>query len=266
MVTWSALRQSLLHYEKQLTELKKIQFKKAGARLLLRSGARGARYYIKEKNEQAYRYVRKNEMEAVERIKREHFYKKMIKVLENNICLLQAALEGIVETDYETINALLPKAYQNADVDPLRVKRRKTRGAIPPSENPYLRENLIHKTSFGLMVRSKSELLLAEILYELGVEFYYEKRLLLQDEDGQPHEVYPDFTIVLPSGRIYYWEHKGMYGDPAYAARDFDKMQLYYQNGIYPPVNLIITMDSPQGGMDAAAIRAYAARLFELAS
>lgn len=265
MVRWNALQQSLKYYEKQLRKIRKLRYTKTKTRLLLRNGAGGPQYYIKEEHERQYHYVRKKELERVKQIQKIYFYEKLEEVLKNNIRLLQTALDGIVETDYDSINGLLPKAYQNAEVNSELPKRRTTRNVIPPSENPYLRENLIHRTSFGLLVRSKSELMIAEILYELGVEFYYEKRLLLQDEDGQPHEVYPDFTIVLNNGRVYHWEHKGMYGDEAYAARDLDKMLLYYRNGIYPPVNLIITMDSPQGGLDASAVRAYAAQIFEFA-
>ena len=265
MVRWNALQQSLKYYEKQLREMRKLRYTKTKTRLLLRNSVSGPQYYIKEEQDRQYHYVRKKELTKVKQIQKIYFYEKLEEVLKNNIRLLQIALDGIVETDYDSINSLLPKAYQNAEVNSEQSKRRTTHNVILPSENPYLRKNLIHRTSFGLLVRSKSELMIAEILYELGVKFYYEKRLLLQDEDGQPHEVYPDFTIVLNNGRIYYWEHKGMYGDEAYAARDLDKMLLYYRNGIYPPVNLIITMDSPQGGLDASAVRAHAAQIFALA-
>jgi hypothetical protein len=70
----------------------------------------------------------------------------------------------------------------------------------------FLQEGLIHRTSKGLAVRSKSELIIAEALTNSGISFEYEKPLTL---GGQTR--YPDFTIEDEiSGRTIYWEHLGM--------------------------------------------------------
>ena len=120
--------------------------------------------------------------------------------------------------------------------------------------------NGVIKTSFGLYVRSKSELQIAELLYSLGIEFYYEKARHLWEgtDEYASRTVYPDFTIVLPDDREIYWEHKGMLSDAMYVERDINKEIIYNLNGIYQPHNLIVTAEGPNNEFDMEAVRKIA--------
>ena len=92
----------------------------------------------------------------------------------------------------------------------------------------FLQEGLIHRTSKGLAVRSKSELLIAEALLSADVAFEYEKPLTL---GGMTR--YPDFTIEDEiSGRTVYWEHLGMLDRQDYRASWERKLTWYRANGI----------------------------------
>lgn len=122
------------------------------------------------------------------------------------------------------------------------------------SENPAYPEALIFNTHFGLKVRSKSEAMIADALYTFQVPQLYEHKLVLADSFGQPYDVYPDFTIPLLDGSYIYWEHKGLMSDPKYRKRNAWKEELYFINGIYPPKNLIITMDGPHQEFDVQDI------------
>jgi hypothetical protein len=62
-------------------------------------------------------------------------------------------------------------------------------------------------------VRSKNEVIIAEILNELArSSWLYEKHLT--GSDGRVR--LPDFTIETPDGRTVYWEHLGLLHDPKY--------------------------------------------------
>ena len=64
----------------------------------------------------------------------------------------------------------------------------------------------IHRTSHGEMVHSKSEVIIADHLANKGIEYSYERPLII---DGI--RKLPDFTIEdIESGATYYWEHCGM--------------------------------------------------------
>nr|BFD32093.1 hypothetical protein GTC16762_17110 [Pigmentibacter ruber] len=76
-------------------------------------------------------------------------------------------------------------------------------------------------TSFGLKVRSKSEVFIAEKLREKNILFSYEKPLTA---DGKTY--YPDFTIYLGK-REFYWEHFGLMNDEVYAKKTAVKIKWY---------------------------------------
>jgi ATP-dependent exoDNAse (exonuclease V) alpha subunit len=122
----------------------------------------------------------------------------------------------------------------------------------------FLEERLIHRCENGTtLVRSKSELVIADKLFARGVDFAYEQELKLSDGI-----VYPDFTIADPAtGMTFYWEHLGLLSDPVYAARWERKLARYRANGIAPhgepggtAGTLLITRDQPNGGLDATQI------------
>ena len=116
----------------------------------------------------------------------------------------------------------------------------------------YYEQSLIHRTLKGDLVRSKSEVIIANMLHEAGIEYEYEKELDL-GEDGIR---IPDFTIEdAESGLCFYWEHCGMLGDAAYNKHWQEKQALYKKHGIVEGENLIVSRDSLNGGIDSAEIK-----------
>ena len=68
------------------------------------------------------------------------------------------------------------------------------------------REQLRYKTKQGEFVRSKTERLIADALYDLGIEYYYERPVKL----GM-YTICADFTILSPlDGSEKYLEHLGL--------------------------------------------------------
>lgn len=115
----------------------------------------------------------------------------------------------------------------------------------------YYEQSLIHRTLKGDLVRSKSEVIIANLLYESGIEYEYEKELDL-GEDGIR---IPDFTIEdAESGLCFYWEHCGMLGDAAYNKHWQEKQALYKKHGIIEGENLIVSKDALNGGIDSSEI------------
>jgi len=118
-------------------------------------------------------------------------------------------------------------------------------------------ESLIHRTSSGEMVRSKSEVIIADHITRRGIELLYERPLTI---DGVTK--YPDFTIEdMESGKNYYWEHCGMLHVPSYRKRWEKKLAWYKANGILPREDgggpngtLIITRDEANGSIDSGGI------------
>lgn len=61
----------------------------------------------------------------------------------------------------------------------------------------------VHQTVSGVMVRSKSEVIIANLLAEHRIPFEYEEELRAGEQQFSP-----DFTITW-MGQVYYWEHLG---------------------------------------------------------
>jgi hypothetical protein len=123
----------------------------------------------------------------------------------------------------------------------------------------FLQEGLIHRTSKGLAVRSKSELIIAEALISVGIAFEYEKPLLL---GGRVR--YPDFTIDDEiSGRIIFWEHLGMLEREDYRVSWEKKLAWYREQGVLPAGEgdgpngtLVTTTESSKEGFNIATVKA----------
>lgn len=239
---------SLASLNKIYEEISKERLPKGN--LICRDHGEYRDYYFRARGGSALKYLKKktpDDSKLIECLKREYFLRQYRSILEGNIALQKHFIAEYIPNDFDLINASMPKAYQCYSKEcPLF----KPEWQIQPSQNPYHTEHLRHRTKFGLWVRSKSELIIAELLFDMGVGFWYEKELILRDENKKARTVYPDFTIPCRHKKEIYWEHKGMMGDEEYVSRDESKMQLYQLNGIYPPKNLIITHDGPDGSLD----------------
>ncbi len=126
------------------------------------------------------------------------------------------------------------------------------------AQQRFLEESLIHRTERGDLVRSKSELVIADKLFARGIDYAYEQPLVLPD--GRVR--YPDFTITDHArGVTFYWEHLGLLDDPGYRARWEKKRSEYvaasilrWQDGGGDAGTLIETRDDPGGALDAERI------------
>ena len=118
--------------------------------------------------------------------------------------------------------------------------------------NPYMPENRVYATNRGEMVRSKSEAILADMLYNLGIPYHYEKPLRLKNG----RIVYPDFTLLqLHTRKEIYFEHFGLLEDEEYLRNALAKLDEYRDSGIYPGKNLIFTYETRNSPLDIKGIR-----------
>ena len=141
----------------------------------------------------------------------------------------------------------------------------------PPTQvqvgEKFLEDRLIHRTERGEAVRSKSEVIIANLLHAKGIDYRYEEPLEI---DGLTK--YPDFTIEDDNtGERYYWEHLGMLSDESYRRRWDEKLIWLKEHGISskeegggPRGTLIVTEDSVEGGIDSEAVSRLIAELFRI--
>ncbi len=129
----------------------------------------------------------------------------------------------------------------------------------PFTPNPFHPEDKLYSTNHGETVRSKSELVFANMFFELGIPFKYECPLLLSNGKVS----YPDFTLLKKSTRqVYYHEHFGLFDDIEYRNNALRKMDAYRRNGIFVGKNLIITYETSDCPLDIPALKKSFAEIF----
>ena len=125
--------------------------------------------------------------------------------------------------------------------------------AQPFKTTEYKKEGaVVYETKRKEKVRSKSELMIANMLYDLGIPCKYEKELRLRDGSVK----YPDFTLLNVKERCeIYWEHAGLLESEGYRRAFFKKVSDYSRNGIHVGANLIVTIETEECPLDTSAIR-----------
>ena len=111
-----------------------------------------------------------------------------------------------------------------------------------PYEKKEISDDMpMYITEKGERVRSKSELNIANILYNMNIPYKYECPLVL----SSGYVIHPDFTILDIRRRCeVYWEHRGMMDDEGYLKHTMQRIKDYIREGIMVGDRLIITEES----------------------
>lgn len=104
----------------------------------------------------------------------------------------------------------------------------------------------IHEALSGDMLRSKSEVIIANLLHERQIPFRYEEPLFAGDGTLK----LPDFTVTW-RGQTFYWEHLGLLDLTEYAEK-WEAKSAWYDRWF--PGQLLTTEEGPQLSKDAEAV------------
>ena len=122
-----------------------------------------------------------------------------------------------------------------------------------PTVNNRFTENdtTEYYTDKGERVRSKSEIIIANMLKTLNIPYKYECPLKIGDI-----LLYPDFTILDVKGRRErYLEHFGMMGDLDYVNNMMLKISTYEKNNIFIGDKLICTFESAKRPLNISTLK-----------
>ena len=113
-------------------------------------------------------------------------------------------------------------------------------------------EHLIHRTEKGHLVRSKSELVIANMLFQLGIPYEYERVL---DGTTAAGRLRPDFSFVTADGDLLVWEHLGMLSRPDYKRGWEWKRAWYERNGFAEGKTLFTSSEEDGKGLDSVELK-----------
>lgn len=193
------------------------------------------------------------DIDTIFALTRKSYISKALALIEKDIKVLEMALKHYAAFDEETVMAkfltrhpeLRDGIYYGRQLDEFWADDYEKQTA-------FYEEELRHVSADGTMMRSKNEVYIASRLDHYGIPYRYECPVAHPDVSR-----IPDFTIRRPrDGKIIYWEHLGLTGDEDYMRDNELKLVEYQHAGIVPWDNLIITYDTPDGGIDAKLIEA----------
>lgn len=239
--------------EKELKELENIE---KAAKEDIKNAPQGTLRIAKKYNTEQYywrtdakdtegKYIRKSEEKLIKGLVQKDYARKVLAILEPIIKHKKKEIQQV--NPYEQVRLILEKfstsrqklitPYVYTDDEFVRVweaeKKQKKEGSIEDFSEIY--------TEKGECVRSKSEKILADKLYMLGIPYVYELPLYLH---GYGY-IRPDFTVLNKrTRREYYWEHLGMMDDQNYCRKAIKKIESFERNGMFPGKNLILTYET----------------------
>lgn len=112
-------------------------------------------------------------------------------------------------------------------------------------------DNPVKKHYFdGHIFRSKSELIVAQFLKSLGLEYKYEAIVKVGEQ-----VYYVDFAVYCPeTGRFFFIEHLGMMSKDSYRMKNFAKITNYILNGYVEGLDVLFIFEHGDDRFSADAI------------
>jgi len=159
-----------------------------------------------------------------------------IKQLENNLSNPVANFDDTLPQD---LIQSFSKTYQEVPISYFYHPSMDTWLSKNPEPNSYPIKGGFRTSYNKVLVRSKSEQIIASLLEEYGIPYRYDTKLMLGGKSK-----YPDFIIKNPfTGKEILWEHFDALHQPKYEESMHEKMNLYSQQGYIPNDTIIFTFE-----------------------
>lgn len=188
------------------------------------------------------RSIGKNK-DRIHMLARRKYLSSLIKSMASYHKSLKRLAKDIKESNsIDNINKLLTDyAALNLDMSKILFSHSEQQWLSQPYErNPAYPEELKFSTTNEVLMRTKSELIIANRLEHYNIPYLPEMTLWFT-YNLRPK--YPDFTILKPNGEIIIWEHMGRMDKEDYFIKNSRKIVEYRQNGYSQNTNLIITFE-----------------------
>lgn len=257
----SYLKAALLKKEKELTNIimktrSSLERAPQGQLRISHCGKTIQYYWRSKKKEgvpQTEKYIRKDNLQLAYRLAQRDYDQKLLETAEKSLKSIQKLLvnynEDELEQVYDQMNpyrkTIVPPRIMSDEMFAEQWESVEFQGKRFAEGTPEI------YTEKGERVRSKSEKIIADMLYRHGIPYKYECSITLR-EIGT---VYPDFTILdIKRRQEIYWEHLGMMDNPEYCERALYKLNCYIKNGICLGDRLLISHETLKRPLDTAVI------------
>ena len=179
-------------------------------------------------------YISKKNIGFARMLARRMYLKRLIRDTENELkCVSYYVKHRTPPRHLELLSPKSPYSTLLVDKDLLDWENQ------PYPKSQKYPEGLKIKAPKGEYVRSKSEAMIAQALFDNNIPYRYENLHMIYD-----WEIATDFTVLHPkTHEIILWEHFGKVDDPKYQHKITSKLLRYFKAGYLPGKNLIITFE-----------------------
>lgn len=240
------LEELLIKKEKENTYLPK-------GKIYVSPGMRKTQFYMADNSNVNHKQYMSRLLESVAKRYIQHEYnEKVINALKWDISKLRDYIRKSQKKGVASCSTLMSRTKRPYYV-PITLSDREYINKWGEENYPtkgFLQGDVLFETSFGLRVRSKSEILIAEALKKRQVPFRYEFPVKIKNRI-----FYPDFFCLnVRTRRVFIWEHFGLIDDADYRSGTFEKMAAYEESGYVIGKNLIVTAEEARHPLNAKTI------------
>lgn len=231
--------------ENLLKQLEKKKLDSSGQKLRVSTGKNGIQYYLRDSSKDKNgKYIRKKNLPYIRQLAQVEYEMELLKTVKKELQTIVKFLKNYEDNNISNLNIKYGRKFQNLiTASTLSEKEYKQKWSkIEYKKGGFHGENTIYDTNNGIKVRSKSEVIIANVLEEMGVAFRYEYQVKLKQ-----FSVYPDFYCLRVRDRKeIIWEHFGMMDDIEYETKALEKIKNYQESGYKLGENLIFTFETKE--------------------
>lgn len=216
-------------------------------------------YHVSPSSDSNGVYIPKDKIRFIKRLAQKDYDGALLKELERQLSLIEKFMQEYAKCDALKV---FERLHKNRRQFVLPVQLSDEQYAVRWLALPYKGKSFREGepeflTSRGERVRSKSEMIIADILAKNNIPYKYELPQQMKAAGGKLIPVYPDFTCVnLRTRQEFLWEHLGRMDDSDYSMKTVMKLRTYSKNGFIPGKNLILTMECDGIPLDRKEVEA----------
>ena len=218
-------------------------------------------YHVTEANNHRGTYIKKENEQLARDLAQKDYNIKLVNSIKQEKKAIEAFLKGYPKISPEDTYAKLAPARKEKVEAAFMEGEDYARAwlAQPFEANPSFPEEKVFATKRGEFVRSKSEAMIADAYYDMGIPYKYDYPV--EVEPGRYR--YVDFAVLdVRNGKVFYHEHLGRLDDLSYLRKNMRKLKEYQAIKVFSGKNLILTMETEECPLDMSLFRKNMAELF----
>ena len=243
------LNKLILVSNKNLMKLKEVPEKR------IRLGKRNGyyQYYLVDENFPNGKYVKTSEIKSLKALAQKEYELKINKELYMLKRKLESFIKGYHVNDINDIYDKMSEGRKRLVTPIIETDEMFIENWLDDDYEPMpISDEIKFYSNNGTRVRSKSELIIVNMLEQYEVPYKYEKPITLKGVG----KIRPDLHCLNVRGRKeMIWEHFGMMDNEMYANKNISKINLYQENGYITGKNMIMSFESSKNPLNSRDIK-----------